>query len=447
MREHNILLDAILGEAGMSHEGLAVRVNQLGQRDSLGLLYDHASVRRWIRDGTIPRGKVPDLICEAISGHLGRRVFPADIGMERSEDGDGTPLATAIDHAAAMWRNDRRPSQSDVRPLEGPAAAMPVFEWENPPDDLDVGRLGGVSHVDLGHVGIIRAARSRYEQMYRAVGGIPVRPRLVAFLDSRAAPLIKGTYDDATGRQLHRSIGGLTALAGVCAYDTDRQGTAQRYFFHALRMAKASGDRGFGGYVIALLANQAMYRGLYRQVIQYTETALRGAAGNLSPALVTDLSTLQARAYARMGDRSGCHASMRQAEDMAARIRPSEEPAETGYVQPGLVDVQHAEALRSLGDLTAAQAYAEQAVAAPGTHQRGRVHRLATLATILVGQGDAEHAATVGGAMLDLAEGMESRRISDRIAGVRNAVCAASDGTAARELSERVTDILGVPLL
>jgi hypothetical protein len=27
-------------------------------------------------------------------------------------------------------------------------------------------------------------------------------------------------------------------------------------------MAKASGDRGFGGYVIALLANQVLYRGL-----------------------------------------------------------------------------------------------------------------------------------------------------------------------------------------
>lgn len=32
-------------------------------------------------------------------------------------------------------------------------------------------------------------------------------------------------------------------------------------------MAKASGDRGFGGYVVALLANQALYLGLHRQVI------------------------------------------------------------------------------------------------------------------------------------------------------------------------------------
>ena len=37
--------------------------------------------------------------------------------------------------------------------------------------------------------------------------------------------------------------------------------------------------------------------------------------------------------------------SMRWSEEMAARIRLSEEPPETGYVQPGLVEVQHADAL------------------------------------------------------------------------------------------------------
>jgi hypothetical protein len=450
VREKNILLDTILGEAGMSHEGLAARVNQLGHRDGLCLLYDHASVRRWIRDGTIPRGKVPELICEALGSRLRRTVMPADIGMEPGavlSPGNGA-LTVAIDHAAAMWRNERRSGdQPDIPPVQGPPAVMPVFEWENPPDDLDVGRPGGASRVGPGHIRVLQGARTRYEQMYRAAGGIPVRPRLLAFLDSRVAPLLRGTYDDTTGRQMHRTVGGLTALAGICAYDADRQGTGQRYFFHALRMAKASGDRGFGGYVIALLANQAMCLGLYRQVIQYAETALRGAGTTLSPALVTDLSTLQAKAYARMGDRSGCHRSMTRAEEMAARIRRAEEPAETGYVQPGLVDVQNAEALRALGDLTAAHAYAEQAVAS-GTHshQRGRVHRLATLAVILAAQGEADHAAAIAGEMLDLAEGMESRRIADRITGVRNAVASASDGAAARELSERVADILGVPL-
>ena len=141
-------------------------------------------------------------------------------------------------------------------------------------------------------------------------------------------------------------MGGLTALAGICAYDADLQGVAQRYFFHALRMAKA-----------------------------------------------------------------------------------------------------YADALRRLGDLTAARAYAERSVAAAGqSHVRGQVHRLATLATILAGQGDADAAAGIAGQMLDKAAGMESCRIADRIAAVRDAVTAVSDGAAARQLSERAGDVLGLPM-
>lgn len=59
MREPNILLDAQIDEAGMSHDGFASRVNQAGARRGLVLLYDHASVRRWIRDATVPAGACP----------------------------------------------------------------------------------------------------------------------------------------------------------------------------------------------------------------------------------------------------------------------------------------------------------------------------------------------------------------------------------------------------
>ena len=179
---------------------------------------------------------------------------------------------------------------------------------------------------------------------------------------SSGGPTTTGPAGTCTGR-----LGGLTALAGICAYDADLQGIAQRYLFQSLRMAKASGDRGFGGYVVALLANQALYRGLHSQVIQYAETALRGARQYLTPALITDLNTLQAKAYARIGDRGGCHASMRAPEEMSSRIRPGDEPPETSYVQAGLVDVQHADALARLGDLTAARSYAEQSVELPRT--------------------------------------------------------------------------------
>lgn len=448
MREPNILLDQLIDESGMSHDGLAARVNKTAERHGLTLLYDHASVRRWIRDATIPRGRAAELICDVLSVRLGRTVTLADAGFDRAGLAEDGSIARAVEAATALWRSDHKQAAvlRRTEPVEGPRAIVPVFEWENPPDDLDVARHTG-REIGQDQVRALRTARTRYERMYREVGGVPVRARVVEFLAERAAPVVKGAYDDTTGRELYRAVGGLSALAGICAYDADLQGVAQRYFFHSLRLAKASGDRGFGGYVVALLANQSLYRGLNRQVIQYTETALRGAGKHLTPALIADLSMLQAKAYARMGDRSGCHASMTRAEEMFCRVRLGEEPPETSYVQAGLVETQHADALRSLGDLGAARKYAQQAVDTSGqSHTRGRVHRLATLATIVAGQGDADAAVAVAGQMLDQAAGMESCRIAERILKVRDVIAGASDGRGARELAERVGDMTGVPV-
>ncbi|WP_131741948.1 transcriptional regulator [Actinomadura roseirufa] len=381
-------------------------------------------MRRWIRDNAIPRSETPSLICQVLGAALGRPLTLADVGMDRVRPGDlaDTPLHAAINQAAALWRGDHKQSEAVEQAclLTGSAVVAPVFAWENPPDDIDVSHRGPLA-VGTGDVALVRAARDRYEQMYRRVGGIPVRPRIVAYLNEHVGPLIRGGYDDRVGRELLRATGGLVALAGISAYDADRQALAQRYLLYALRMAKASGHRGFGGYCLALLVNQAVYRGDHRRVLQYAQTALRGAQGYLSPALAVDLHTLQAKAYARLGDTRNSHRHMTQAEGI--QVRPENEPPETGYVQPGLLETQHADVLRRLGDLAAAQVYAEESVrTADRTHLRGQAHRLATLAQIQSERRNAEEAAATGQQMLDRTEGMESGRIYDRIAGLSRAL-------------------------
>lgn len=449
--EPNVLLEALIEEAGLSHAGFAARVNKHGLQYGLNLHYDHASVARWVRDHAIPRGRVPEIICEILGSRIGRVVTLPGAGLDRlgSDQPAEASLTQAVERATAFWRREAKCVQPSAggQLMSGPAAIAPVFEWENPPDDRDISSDHGHRRVGAADVLMVREARARYEQMYRRVGGIPVRSRVIGFLDSQVAPLLHDSFDDATGRQLMRAAGGVSAIAGICMYDTDCQAAAQRYFFDALRLAKASGDGGFGGYIVALLANQSMCLGRYRQVIQYAETALRGARGCLSPALVSDLCTLQAKAYARMGDRAGCHDQMRRAEGMAGRIQLSEEPPETGYVQLGLVEVQHAEALRMLGDLAPAQTYAEQALTtADLSHLRSQVHRHATLAMVLAARGDADAAAAAAHQMLDRAHGMESRRVRDRVMAVAGAIRGLGDSIAARDLAERARDQLATPM-
>ncbi|NEA10465.1 transcriptional regulator, partial [Streptomyces sp. SID10692] len=271
--EPNVLLEALIEEAGVSRAGLASHVNRAGLTRGLGLRYEHTAVSRWLK-GQRPRGQVPDLICEVLAGRLGRPVGLDDIGMgafaaSGTETGaEGAALSGFVERATALWRSDEqhRPGLAAVPAVTGTSAVMPVWEWENPPEDVDVSRPGPV-RVSETDIAMLKAARDHYEQMYRKAGGVATRSRIVRFLDAEAAPLLRGGYSDALGRGLHRATAGLVAVAGICAYDSDAHGLAQRYFHQALRLAKSSGDRGLGGYVIALLVTQSLFLGEHRRSI------------------------------------------------------------------------------------------------------------------------------------------------------------------------------------
>ncbi|OEV05842.1 transcriptional regulator [Streptomyces oceani] len=450
--EPNRQLEALLDQSAMSRAGLASRINRMAGESDTTLRYDHTAVARWLK-GQRPRGRVPELICQILGDRLARTLTLEDIGMGAAgaptgpagrTGGDAGGLRRFVERAAMLWRSDRLHGEAPGPPLlTGGASVAPVWEWENPPDDVDVSHRGAVAVTDT-EVAMLHAARGHYEHLYRNAGGVATRPRVVGFLTGEVTPLLRGSYDDRTGRRLFRWAGSLVAVCGICAYDADSQGLAQRYFHQALRLAKASGDRVFGGYAVALLVNQALFLGDNQHAIACTEAVLRTEGPLLSPALATDLYGMQAKAYARLGDRDQAHRCMRLAEASSARIRPEEEPAETGYVQPGLVEVRLAEALLVLGDLEAAGRYAERAARAPA-HVRGRVNRLATLIDVELRSGEAERAAATAAEMVGEARGIESQRLRGRMRAVRDHL-ARHPGRTTADAAELIDAALRVPL-
>ncbi|NLU67212.1 transcriptional regulator [Streptomyces sp. HNM0574] len=453
--EPNSQLDALLDQSGISRSGLAARVNRLGAEAGSTLRYDHTAVARWLK-GQRPRGRVPEFVCEVLGRRLGRTLTLADIGMAAPaavppaprDAGDDGGLGRFVERAVGSWRSDLRSDQVRAGApgpplLTGAAAVAPVWEWENPPEDADVSHRGELPVTEVD-VAVLHAARGHYEHLYRNAGGVATRPRVVGFLTGEVAPLLRGGYGDRTGRSLCRAAGSLAAVGGICAYDADAQGLAQRYFHQALRLGKASGDRMFGGYVVALLVNQALFLGDNRRAIACAEAVLRTPGAQASPALATDLYAMQATAYARLGDAATAHSRMRAAESYAQRIRPENEPEETGYVQPGLLEVRLAETLLALGELDAAGRYAEEAARAPA-HVRGRVNRLATLTDVALRSGEAERAARIAAEMVGHAQGIESQRLRGRMRQVRDHLVR-SPGTPAAEAARLIEEALRVPL-
>lgn len=445
MREPNSLLDALIEESGMSRQGLAARVNETGAGQGLSLGYDHTAVGRWL-SGQRPRGQVPALICAVLGAALGRPLTFEDIGMGRAPAAPGSVnLQQFVNRAPALWRSDHHDHGAirDTPVATGLHAIAPVWEWENPPDDLDVSRRGS-NRIGDHDIALIQAARERYEQMYRQVGGVATRTRVVRFLNEHTAVVLRGSYSDPLGRRVHRAVGALVAVAGICAYDADYHGLAQRYFQQSLRLAKASGDPAFGAYVIALLTNQALFLRDYHQAVAFAEAALRTAGGTLTPALSADLHSMQAKAYGHMHQHTQAHQAMHRAERASARIGQCEEPPETGYVEPGLVDTQLAEALLSLGDLHTARDYAQNA-AGQAAHPRGRVNRLATVTQVAIAERDLEQAADTVTAMLDQARGMESNRLNDRFHLIANSL-RSHNADATRPIVDRIEQTVALPL-
>lgn len=79
------------------------------------------------------------------------------------------------------------------------------------------------------------------------------------------------------------------------------------------------------------------------------------------------------------------------------------------------------------------------------THARGRAHRLATLTDIELRSGDADRAAATAVEMVETVQGMESRRLRDRLVTVRNSL--ASQGSAGTtDAEEMIDEVLSLPV-
>jgi hypothetical protein len=280
-------------------------------------------------------------------------------------------------------------------------------------------------------------ARSHFERMYRNSGGVVVGTRIELFLFRRALP-ITASLDatDEVERKSKRAIGGLIALAGVCAYDSEDWISANSYFNQAVTIAEMSHDYGFHAYVVALMANQALALEDYKAAETLANIGLRSSVKVSAAPLTIDLQMMRVKALAAMGDGSAAMAVIHTLETEIGKLPTDSGIAEASYAQAGHLHALLAEALTSLGDLKAAQRFAEQSLLSE-THAKGKVNRLASMATLEIARGEMERASLLACEMVDNAQGMESRRLGSRFSKLRAAL-ADRPSTASHEALNRI---------
>jgi DNA-binding XRE family transcriptional regulator/tetratricopeptide (TPR) repeat protein len=394
--------------AGLTQEALAERLGVAQQ-----------SVARWERGEFKPLLMLRPGLAELLGITVAELDELLDEPHGRASDGGAEDTGSDVGGGAEVAA---RPPHPDPVVVDEAAHALTDLLPTNGDDmhrrDLMrlAGRLGVLGAVPAGGV---MSAES--EQIVRALGGPRLGDDALQMLEAQAhglaasyftmafkqvarraaagrriaLGLLRGTTSLAEQRRLTAIAGRLSVLLGMASFDEGAFGVAARHLEAASELAREAGDRGLAVQVHRRRSYSALHQGRPSESVALARAGLAAQVADQQLPLLT----LEARARARMGDRSGANETLVQvaaAEDRTAIHRPR--TTVFGY------DIaQHVHCLGTtylwLGDYARADQYARQAISLfdgdyPAVSNRESA-RLDT-AFALLGTGEVEEAARVG---------------------------------------------------
>ncbi|BBC96445.1 regulator [Streptomyces griseofuscus] len=472
-RTPNRQLAALIAEAGFSNAGLARRVDQLGLEHGLDLRYDKTSVTRWLR-GQQPRGTTPALIAEVFTRRLGRRLSAQDLGLDACApvyaglEFAATP-EEAVDIVSGLWRKDSG-SHAELRKIAFTPAGLvvPSRDWLiGKPDDRVArepaprvpaqGRPGVLRtpvgrprprgpleripghRVGAGDIAALRSVGELFRTLDDRFGGGHARQALVRYLEHECEPMLRGSYDEGTGRRLFSAAADLTRLAGWTSYDIAAHGLAQRYFVQALRLAQAAGDRPYGSFVLVTMSRQAVYLGHGREAVQLARVAQQGIGTGGPPAVQSLLHAAEARAHGVLGEVRACTAALVRAERALEAARPGDEvPYWARFFDEAQLADELGHCHRDLQQFRAAAQHAERSLQlrAPA-YARSRLFCRVVLATARLGLGELDQACALATEAAAQAADMRSARAIEYIRDFERRLEPYKDAAPARTYHEK----------
>ncbi len=394
LRPPNRALRALLTEAGWSGASLAREVNSLGAAQGFALRYDRTAVSHWL-SGTQPRPPAPELVAQALSSRLGRRLRPAETGLvhetPRAVGGDGFALL-----AGAL----------------GTAEAREVYV----PGGLTLSGITAVPATRIGppHVESARhllVVLSRSDDVF---GSGAVREPLRRFLGTVLLPWLRGPSTPAVRRELFEVAAQLAYLCGFVAYDSGRHALAQRMYGAAARLADEAGDR--VGHAVALrgLSVQAHQLGHVTEARALAREAVRIGVRHAPPQRHAFFLGQLALTEAAAGD-AACLTRLTQAERCLERAGGAGD-LPTGAFHPGALALHQAYVHRARGDHRSAVRALEISLRhRPPDERRSTAITLADLALTHLDIGHLDRACAAAHTFLDARPGVASARVEGRL--------------------------------
>ncbi|MGP3943890.1 regulator [Streptomyces sp. 6N106] len=294
--------------------------------------------------------------------------------------------------------------------------------------------------VTSGDIAALRSVGELFAALDQTYGGGHARQALVRYLEHEGEPMLRGSYNEATGRRLFGAVADLTRLAGWTSFDIAAHGLAQRYFVQALRLAQAAGDRTYGSYVLVTMSRQAVYLGHGREAVQLARVAQQGVGGGAPPVLQSLLHAIEARGHGVLGEVRACTASLARAERALEAARPGDEvPYWARLFDEAQLADEFGHCHRDLQQYRAAAQHAERSLQLHGAgFARSRLFCRVVLASARLGLGELEQACQLAAEAAQQASEMRSVRAVEYVRDFERRLEPYLDAAPARGYRERV---------
>lgn len=202
-------------------------------------------MQRWL-DGNGIKAETAAYVAEALSGKLGRRVTPADLGFPTTSAkalATGGPYAATVSEVLGILDGLTQLAPGDesarAEKLTDVDVNSAVLSWMvSRPDGLTTD-VAGARRVGMRDVLAIRTAAEMFARLDFLYGGGHGHTALRHYFRHEVLPLLSASYSEKVGTVLFAAAAEITEVLGWTAYDIGNHASA----VHPLRGGLSAGNQ------------------------------------------------------------------------------------------------------------------------------------------------------------------------------------------------------------
>jgi tetratricopeptide (TPR) repeat protein len=420
----NHRLREMIAACGMSYDGVAAAVVRIAAENGEALRTNKSAVAHWVA-GALPSGRTAAYLAEALSRRSGRPVTPLQLGLA-SDAAPELAGTQPIETAALLGRADIEHRGFLAAAVYTACGVRMPLEYDHEPVSRLLRARTGQARAGTEEVTVIRRITRAFGAADEMLGGGHGLSAVAAYLAGTAVPLLSGRFaSEKTRRDAFAAAAELAWLLGWKHHDLAQEGAAQRYYLLGFQFAVEADPHAHAAWMMRAVAHQALSLKQPRHSRDLIEGALDRAEGYADGATQALLHITHARACAALGEKTQAARALLAAEDALCQDS-APQPAYSQLMGPaaGTVDSHTARTLTEIGDLPGTEARHRAAFTSwdPGAFPRVHLLTHMDLGDCLAAQARADEAVAAWSRALDLTGGMASARTRSALASIRPAL-------------------------